>query len=45
MCRYAAIARRVGVKIHMVGTPAHFLVKWIAPDGSEVFIDSFGGGM
>ena len=28
----------------MVGTPYHFLAKWVPPVGPEVFIDSFGGG-
>lgn len=36
------VARRVGVELHGVGMPAHFLVR--AADDPDVFFDPFDGG-
>ena len=40
---YIEVARRAGVQLLPVSFPGHFLVK-LARDGSEAFIDAFGGG-
>lgn len=41
---YMEVARRVGLKLHGVGFPGHFLVKYIG-DGEEIVIDPFQEGM
>ena len=40
---YMEVARRLGVRLHGVGMPGHFLVKYVGPD-EEIVIDPFGGG-
>jgi len=40
---YMEVARRVGLSLHGVGFPGHFLVKYADEDG-EVVIDPFHGG-
>jgi regulator of sirC expression with transglutaminase-like and TPR domain len=40
---YMEVARRVGLTLHGVGFPGHFLVKHVASD-RETFIDPFHGG-
>jgi len=40
---YLEVARRIGLRLHGVGMPGHFLVKYEGP-GEEVVIDPFGGG-
>lgn len=42
---YLEVARRVGLRVHGVGMPGHFLVKYVGPcEGEEIVIDPFGGG-
>lgn len=39
------VARRVGLELHGVGAPFHFLVKYVDPDAnSEHFLDPFHAG-
>lgn len=38
---YAAVARRIGINILMVGMPSHFLVKYASPTGEDTFVDWF----
>jgi regulator of sirC expression with transglutaminase-like and TPR domain len=38
------VGRRVGVPLHGVGLPRHFMVKLQPEAGPEVFIDAFDGG-
>ena len=38
------VGRRVGVPLHGVGLPRHFMVKLQPEAGPEVFIDAFNGG-
>ena len=40
---YLEVARRLGVGLHGVGFPGHFLVKW-AHDREQIFIDPFHRG-
>jgi regulator of sirC expression with transglutaminase-like and TPR domain len=40
---YLAVGGRLGLRLHGVGMPGHFLVKYMAPD-EEVVIDPFHGG-
>ena len=41
---YMEVARRIGLTLQGVGFPGHFLAKYVAPSGVEVFIDAFNGG-
>jgi regulator of sirC expression with transglutaminase-like and TPR domain len=41
---YIEVAARVGLTIHGVGFPGHFLVKYASPAGGELFIDPYAGG-
>ncbi|MBI5208435.1 MAG: hypothetical protein HY927_00515 [Elusimicrobia bacterium] len=41
---YLLIARRLGLPVHGVGTPGHFLVGFTEPQGGVFFIDPFHGG-
>lgn len=38
------VARRARLELHGVGYPGHFLVKYAAPGGTEVFVDAHNGG-
>ena len=38
------MARRVGLELHGVGFPGHFLAKYTSATGAEVFVDAFHGG-
>ncbi|HET6410917.1 MAG TPA: transglutaminase-like domain-containing protein [Anaeromyxobacter sp.] len=38
------VGRRVGIPLHGVGLPRHFMVKLQVEAGPEVFIDAFNGG-
>jgi regulator of sirC expression with transglutaminase-like and TPR domain len=38
------VGRRIGLRLHGVGFPGHFLAKYTSPSGVEVFIDAFNGG-
>lgn len=40
---YLEVGRRIGLRLHGVGMPGHFLVKYAAAD-EEIVIDPFGGG-
>jgi regulator of sirC expression with transglutaminase-like and TPR domain len=40
---YLEVGRRIGLRLHGVGMPGHFLVKYAGP-GEEIVIDPFGGG-
>jgi regulator of sirC expression with transglutaminase-like and TPR domain len=40
---YMEVGRRLGVHLHGVGMPGHFLVKYMGP-GEEIVIDPFNGG-
>jgi regulator of sirC expression with transglutaminase-like and TPR domain len=40
---YMEVGRRVGFRLHGVGMPGHFMVKYVAPD-EEIVIDPFNGG-
>jgi regulator of sirC expression with transglutaminase-like and TPR domain len=40
---YLEVARRIGLRVHGVGMPGHFLVKYVGPC-EEIVIDPFGGG-
>jgi len=40
---YLEVGRRVGLKIHGVGMPGHFLVKYVGRS-EEIVVDPFGGG-
>jgi regulator of sirC expression with transglutaminase-like and TPR domain len=40
---YLEVARRIGLRLHGVGMPGHFLVKYVGPC-EEIVIDPFGGG-
>jgi len=40
---YMEVGRRLGVHLHGVGMPGHFLVKYVGP-GEEIVIDPFDGG-
>lgn len=40
---YLEVGRRIGLRLHGVGMPGHFLVKYVGP-GEEIVIDPFGGG-
>jgi regulator of sirC expression with transglutaminase-like and TPR domain len=40
---YMEVGRRLGVRLHGVGMPGHFLVKYVAPD-EEIVVDPFNGG-
>jgi regulator of sirC expression with transglutaminase-like and TPR domain len=41
---YMEVARRAGLALQGVGFPGHFLAKYVASSGAEVFIDAFNGG-
>jgi regulator of sirC expression with transglutaminase-like and TPR domain len=38
------VARRAGLRLEGVGFPGHFLAKYVAPAGVEVYVDAFHGG-
>ncbi|HET8538245.1 MAG TPA: transglutaminase-like domain-containing protein [Anaeromyxobacter sp.] len=38
------VARRAGLRLDGVGFPGHFLVKYVSPGGTEIFIDAFNQG-
>src|SRR3972149_3823708 len=40
---YMEVGRRLGGRLHGVGMPGHFLVKYVGPD-EEIVIDPFNGG-
>ena len=40
---YIAVGKRIGLRVHGVGMPGHFLVKYVSAD-EEIVIDPFGGG-
>ncbi len=40
---YLEVGRRLGLRLHGVGMPGHFLVKYAGPD-EEIVIDPFSGG-
>ncbi len=40
---YMEVGRRLGVRLHGVGMPGHFLVKYVGPD-EEIVIDPFDHG-
>ncbi len=40
---YMEVGRRLGVRLHGVGMPGHFLVKYVGA-GEEIVIDPFNGG-
>ena len=40
---YLEVARRIGLRVHGVGMPGHFLVKYVGRC-EEIVIDPFGGG-
>jgi len=40
---YMEVGRRLGVRLHGVGMPGHFLVKYVGPD-QEIIVDPFHGG-
>lgn len=40
---YLEVGRRVGLSVHGVGMPGHFLVKYVG-SSEEIVIDPFGGG-
>jgi hypothetical protein len=41
---HAAVARRLGLAVQILGTPGHVLNYTRLPDGAEVFIDCHDGG-
>lgn len=41
---YMEVGRRVGLRLHGVGMPGHFLVKSVAPD-EEMVLDPFNAGV
>jgi regulator of sirC expression with transglutaminase-like and TPR domain len=41
---YMEVARRAGLELQGVGFPGHFLAKFTAQNGTEVFVDAFHGG-
>ena len=38
---YMEVARRIGLPLHGVGFPGHFLAKYTSPAGIEIFVDPF----
>ncbi len=40
---YMEVGQRLGLRLHGVGMPGHFLVKYLGPD-EEIVIDPFNGG-
>lgn len=40
---YMEVGRRLGIRLHGVGMPGHFLVKYVGPD-EEIVVDPFNGG-
>jgi hypothetical protein len=42
---HAAVARRLGLAVQILGTPGHVLNYLRLPDGAEVFIDCHDGGL
>ena len=40
---YMEVGRRLGLRLHGVGMPGHFLVKYVGP-AEEILIDPFNGG-
>jgi regulator of sirC expression with transglutaminase-like and TPR domain len=38
------VARRAGLRLAGVGFPGHFLVKYVSPGGTELFVDAFNSG-
>jgi regulator of sirC expression with transglutaminase-like and TPR domain len=40
---YMEVGKRLGLKLHGVGMPGHFLVKCL-DHGTEIFVDPFNGG-
>ncbi|MGE5849299.1 MAG: SirB1 family protein [Candidatus Methylomirabilota bacterium] len=40
---YMEVGRRLGIRLHGVGMPGHFLVKYVGGD-EEIVIDPFNGG-
>jgi regulator of sirC expression with transglutaminase-like and TPR domain len=41
---YMEVARRVGLELQGVGFPGHFLAKYVAQSGTEIYVDAFHGG-
>lgn len=41
---YIEVGRRLGIRLHGVGMPGHFLVKYTGPD-EEIVVDPFNGGL
>jgi regulator of sirC expression with transglutaminase-like and TPR domain len=42
---YMEVARRVGLTVHGIGFPGHFLVRWDGADGTVVVVDPFRMGL
>jgi regulator of sirC expression with transglutaminase-like and TPR domain len=42
---YLEVARRLGLPVHGVGFPGHFLTKWELDDGPEIVADPFHGAI
>jgi regulator of sirC expression with transglutaminase-like and TPR domain len=40
---YMEVGRRVGMPLHGVGMPGHFIVKYVDPDG-DIYLDPFNQG-
>jgi len=40
---YMEVGRRLGLRLHGVGMPGHFLVKYVGPN-EEIIVDPFHGG-
>jgi regulator of sirC expression with transglutaminase-like and TPR domain len=38
------VGRRAGIRLQGVGYPGHFLTRYAAPGGTEVYVDAFRGG-
>lgn len=38
---YISIGKRLGIDVHGVGFPGHFLIRIVEPDKSETFVDPF----
>jgi regulator of sirC expression with transglutaminase-like and TPR domain len=41
---YMEVGRRAGLDLRGVGYPGHFLAKYVAASGTEIFVDAFHGG-
>ena len=42
---YMEVARRVGMTVHGISFPGHFLVRWDSDDGTVVIVDPFRTGL